>query len=233
MNAESSGYGGPYMIINDKFNKLYESATRTYSCEEIIKHYRTKLGLEPGFIKAEIGSNNVQVITLFINNYNNLEFIKEAMEQFGWSYAFSKSCNLYGFNLMAVYFDPIFQDNVNDEVKQCLLLYHWTPKYHLEEIIKNGLIPKSENCLFSYPPKIHLLKGNIDEINKISIGKQLCKVNKNTKNTGEYILLNIDTTKIPYEINFFYDPRYEFGYYTKEYICKEAITTNNEYNFEI
>jgi len=76
------------------------------------------------------------------------------------------------------------------------------------------------------------MKGSIDMYNCYLLGEQLYKSNKNLLNDGKYALLNVDTTKIPYKIDFFYDPRYEHGYYTKQKICKEAISQKEMHLFK-
>lgn len=93
------------------------------------------------------------------------------------------------------------------------------------------MIPKSNNYKFSYPPKIHLIKGSANNEEIYNIGLQLCNENKDIRNNREYILLNIDTTNILDKVEFFYDPRYEFGYYTKQYIDISCISKNAEHNF--
>jgi len=223
-HSEMSGFSGPFRVTGDTIKKINESATRTYPYEELIKYYRNKIGVQPGFIKAEIHANKIETIVLFVNLHDNLDFVKDAMSQFGWSYSCKYNTVYFGVPLIAVSFDPMFQDSVNEEIIKNPLLFHWTPDYLYPVIMKEGLKSKSENYNFSYPPKIHLLKGTISEDECNNIGELLCDANKDSRNNGNYVLLNIDTTKIPYAIDYFYDPRYEFGYYTKQDIPVIAIS---------
>lgn len=229
--ANGSGFGGPFFVDNGHI-KLNESApSRTYSVSEVTKLAASKLGLNPGNVISLIFANSVETCVLILNKFDNKDFVINGMQSFGWSYSHSDDATFKSYDISVLHFDPIFQDIVNSEIEKCSLLYHWTPRYNFSTIMKHGLTPKSNNYRFSYPPKIHLIKGfaTNEEIN--NIGLQLCNENKDTRNNREYVLLNIDTTNILDDVEFFYDPRYEFGYYTKQHINKSCISKNKEHKF--
>lgn len=129
-------------------------------------------------------------------------------------------------------FDTMFQKDVSDEARQYQYLYHWTPLYNLESIIKNSLIPCSENKLFDYPNRLHLIKGNTSQNEIFNIGRQLCATNKKRQNNGDYVLLSINLSQVPNNTEIYYDPRYEWGYYTKVQIPYSAIKPIFGYNFK-
>lgn len=61
----------------------------------------------------------------------------------------------------------------------------------------------------------------IDDL--VIIGEQLSNVNKSPSNDGDYTLLSVSTNDIPDDIDFYKDPRYEHGFYTKQTIPPSAL----------
>ena len=229
--AGAAGFGGPFMLIEGKIELNEPQPTRTYSVEDVTKEARIKLGLDPGWIKAEIWANKIETCVLTLDKFDNVNFIIEGMKAFGWSLARKLITIRDGRYFVSLRFDPTFQDVVNDEIEKCSLLKHWTPSYNFNSIMQNGLIPKSNNFIFSYPPKIHLIKGTADNYEIMNIGKQLCIANKDPRNDKNYILLNINAKDLLDKIDFFYDPRYDWGYYTKQPIDKQYISKNKDFKF--
>ena len=222
--ASGAGFGGPFMINEGKIELLEKAPSRTYSIEEVTKLARPKLGLDHGWIKSMIFANNIETCVLTLDKFDNKDFIIEGMNTFGWSFAYEEKCEYDLYNLVVLHFDPMFQDVVNEEIKNCSLLKHWMPFYNFNSIMQNGLIPKSNNFIFSYPPKIHLIKGIADNYQIMNIGEQLCLANKDPRNDKNYVLLNINAKELLDKIDFFYDPRYDWGYYTKQPIDKQYIS---------
>jgi len=229
--ASGAGFGGPFMITEGKIKLLEKTPSRTYSIEEVTKFARPKLGLDYGWIKSIIFANGVETCVLTLNKFDNKDFIIEGMKAFGWSFAYEEKGDYDLYNLISLHFDPMFQDVINEEIKSCSTLHHWTPFYNYDNIMKNGLEPRSNNYQFSYPPKIHLIKGFATDDIIMHIGKELCDENKDPRNTRDYVLLDINVYDLLNKIDFFYDPRYEFGYYTKQHIDKQYIKKNKDYHF--
>ena len=226
-------FGGPFMLNEDLEIELFEpQPTRTCSIEEVTKIGRSLLGLDPGWVKTLIAANKIETCVLILDKFDNINFIIEGMKAFGWSFSYDKTTIKDQRVFKSLHFDPMFQDVVNEEIKNCSLLKHWTPFYNFNSIMQNGLIPKSNNFIFSYPPKIHLIKGMADNYQIMKIGSQLCLANKDSRNDKNYVLLNINTKELLDKIDFFYDPRYEWGYYTKQPIDKQYISKNKDFKFE-
>lgn len=230
--ASGAGFGEPFMINEGKIELLEKTPSRTYSIEEVTKLARPKLGLDYGWIKSMIFANNIETCVLTLDKFDNKDFIIEGMKAFGWSFAYEEKGEYDLYDLVVLHFDPMFQDVVNEEIKKCSLLKHWTPFYNFNSIMQNGLIPKSNNFIFSYPPKIHLIKGTANNSEIMFIGTQLCIANKDIRNDKNYVLLNINAKDLLDKIDFFYDPRYEWGYYTKRSIDKQYISKNKDFKFE-
>ena len=226
-------FGGPFMLNEDLEIELFEpQPTRTCSIEEVTKIGRALLGLDPGWVKTLIAANKIETCVLTLDKFDNINFIIEGMKAFGWSFSYDKTTIKDQRVFKSLHFDPMFQDVVNEEIKNCSLLKHWTPFYNFNSIMQNGLIPKSNNFIFSYPPKIHLIKGTVDNYQIMKIGSQLCLANKDSRNDKNYVLLNINAKDLLDKIDFFYDPRYEWGYYTKQSIEKQYISKNKDFKFE-
>lgn len=226
-----SGYGGRF--IAHKGTIINEEVTSTLSFEETKEQLKSKFHLKDWQITSDIQANNIQLIVLYPSIFRNTKLLKNAMAACGWSFA-SKGIATRGKMIWKVMsFDPMFQDDVGNEMRKSPLVYHWTPLYCLESIKKEGLKPLSKNAMFSYPNRVHLLKGNISIDESIEIGYNLCKANKDKRNDGRYVLLGIRTKEIPKEMKVFYDPRFEHGFYTKEQIPSNLIHPMFGYDFNI
>lgn len=157
------------------------------------------------------GKFDLDKIQNHINNITNLEIIYEA--KFDLNISFSK-------------FDKI---------------YHITPTYRVESIIKNGLIPKSNSKLSNHPERVYFMKNkqfvtqllkniklnNKKETNKI---KQLVDnyfMNKEFIKNDEldYTLLEISNLD---NYNFYRDINYNNGVYTLDNINPKDIKILNK-----
>ena len=228
--VSSSGYGGKFMGADGKI--LKEEATSTLSVEETKRQIQNKFKLKDWQFATQKGCNGIRLVVLYPGIFKNTRLIKEAMAACGWSLAIKGHIIKNKMIWRAMSFDPIFQKNIAPEARQYRYLYHWTPQYCYDAISNEGLKPKSENKLFDYPDRLHLIKGNTPQDEILNIGWQLCQSNKRSKNNGNYVLLSIDLTKISDNFEFFYDPRYEWGYYTKAAIPLAAIRPIWGYNFK-
>ena len=227
--ASAKGFGGPFMGSEGKIIK--EEATHTLSVEETKEIILYKFNLEEWQFDTIMGANGITLAVLIPDIYDNINTLNMGMEACGWSYSNQIKVTKMGQQWVALTYDPMFQENVAVEAKNFRFLYHWTPEYRYSTIRKEGLYPRSENSDFKYQNRLHLLKGNLTKEQKMYIGEQLCRKNKNYKNSGRYILLKIDTTLIPETIEIYYDPRYQGGYYTKEPIPPTAIKPDFGYDY--
>lgn len=229
--VQGNGYGSK--IFYDKGKIINEQAERTLDVEELKSELNKSLGIEEYQIKTHIYANKIKVVILYVNVDKNTDYVVKEMESCGWSLARKvKGTVFYGYIYNLLEFDPMFQDNVNNEVRQSMFLYHWTPIYNLDNILKHGLEPRSENEFLSYLPHVYLMKTNISVKDAKYLGWQLYMKNKNINNDGSYVLLQIYVEKIPEDVDFFYDPRYEMGYYTNDLIPPEAINAVGQVTFD-
>ena len=131
-------------------------------------------------------------------------------------------------------FEPVYSGDCTEYVREnCKLLFHWTPSSNMESIEKEGIVPKHNSKIFSYPERVYLFtdKNNSQEL-KLSVFL-FAKLNKqeSIKEEIEYSLLFIDVDKLPKDMHFFYDPNMEKAVYTEQVIPPEAITKNFKINF--
>ena len=217
-----NGYGAALQYIDNKPVITESSEERTYTIEEVRNELKTRLYFEDWQIKEEQGCNNVKLVLLFSPINQNVQIVIKEMETLGWTKSYVTSPEIVkGVTVIGISFDPLFQPSVKPITRY---LFHWSPSYNKDNILQHGLIPSSQNSRFNYPPKVHLLKGEASDMEKIDIGNQLCHVNNNPNNNGEYSLFKIDLSKIPDDVEFYLDPRYEYGVYTKQKIEPNAIT---------
>lgn len=215
-------------------NVLKEDVIETVNPTETIKEIKEKFRLSDWQIDIEKGANNINLLFIIPNIEKDKQLLIDAMSVCGWSFSCDETkTDRLGNVWIAMSFDPMFQDDISDEAKKFKFLYHWSPEYNVQSILKNGLVPKSENDLFKYQSRIHLIKGNISSENIVKIGQLLCSNNKNLNNDGNYDLFAIETNKLPENFSIYYDPRFEYGYYAKEIIPQEAIILVKKIKFKI
>lgn len=225
-----SGYDWPFMATNRKIIK--EEAKGTISIYNTKRLIERKFNLEEWQVdsRKDIDGN---IITVIIPDMeDNFTVMKDAMSACGWQlssrdffYRDSMTWNILSFR-------PIFQDNTSQEAWKTRYLYHWVPKYRYDNIQREGLYPNSENLLFDYPYRLHLLKNTLNKAKIMNYGRILCNANENLNNDGTYILFAVDLRKLPDDFEIYYDPKFEDGYYCEEPIPAQAIKPINTCNFK-
>ena len=190
-----------------------------------------KLGFKQWQIKSEVRSNRVRTVILYADIEKNTEIIKNKMLGYGWTVAYVSGVMVKeGIPLRVMGFDPKEQRSVTKEARKYLSLYHWTPIENVQSILVNGLEPRSENDLYSYPPKVHLLKGDINRGECCKVGWALFNRNKKNKD-GRYGLIRVNMSKVPDGVEFYGDPRFNNGYFTKDMIPPEALSLVGEIKY--
>jgi len=179
--AKGFPYNHRISFINESYY-INEAATKTYDLKYTIKEMQSLFGLEDWQIKGYMNPGiQVKLMVIIGDIFDNKEALIKAMESYGWSFAFQSIKKIIDSNdkrigqesWIMLHFDPMFQKSVNDEIALHPILFHWTPEYNIENIKKDGLIPKSDNYVFKYPPKIHLMKGTITNNEKLKFGNIL------------------------------------------------------------
>lgn len=218
-------------VFGGKEKALVEGLVKTFPIETAKKHFINYLGMdESQFIIDE--NNGVKMAYIVIPNVaDNIKIVEKGMEFYG--YYLAKVTDVSGkiSNIVELAFEPKHQDFCNNEVRKMKYLYHVTPSYRIEKIMKNGLCPRHDNNNVYFPERIYLLseKSLENEIKTLSYNLNIF-LNKE-KQTKEYAVLTIDTNLIPANVNFRKDGNYERGFWTTENIPPSCIV--NVKNIEI
>ena len=218
-----NGFGNK-LFIGEDGDIIFEEPGVSMSVEDVRRELYKNLQIQPWQVKEKTSGNGVQLIMMLVDNNNNIDVITKEMQACGWS----KSCEspvmlVYGRECKIVSFDPMFQNTDNELSRNSKLLFHWTPTSNMPSIEREGLVPKSQNAHFSYSPRVHFIGGNVTMDDLLILGEQLSNVNKSPSNDGDYTLLSVSTNDIPDDIDFYKDPRYEYGFYTKQTIPPSAL----------
>ena len=210
---------------------IKEGASATMPIGQLRKELKG-LGFKQWQIKSEIVANKVRIVILYADIALNTNIIINKMLSCGWTKARISSPMLYrGTQIRVMDFDPKEQKSLTKEARKYDYLYHWTPYHNLSSITTNGIEPRSENDFLSYLSKAHLLKGDIPKREASKIGWLLFNANK-TLRDGHYALLRVTMANVPNDIEFYGDPRYQYGFFTKETIPPSAIELFGEITYK-
>ena len=203
-----NNFGEPLQMFNGKL-KVYESSTEhTLPYKEVKEELKKSLHFLDWQIREESGANGIKLILLYSDIGENVNIIIEKMKLMGWSKSYITPVRIInGVPIRAISFDPIYQDSIKDIIRKWRYLYHISPFVNKDSILKNGLIPTSRN-----------------------IARQLYDADNNPDNDGTYCLFQIDVNKLPIDIDFYFDGRYEKGVYTKQIIPRDSIKGCHQFN---
>lgn len=229
--AFDNGFDSKVLLNNDD-SLIGEEATRTLFPKDVYKVLKKELHFPRGNFVTDYGANHVQIIVLFADLFMNEALLNKTMESCGWYKSKESSpVPLNGTVIKAISFGPMFQNEVTDKIKKDGFLYHVSPKRNEESILKNGLLPKSENSKFDYPPKIHLVKGYKASDNVLfSLCWNLYTASSEDKRDNVYAVYKINLKSLPRETKFYYDPRFEDGVCTYDKIPASCISKVKEFN---
>lgn len=168
--------------------------------------------------------NDIQLILVYADDGVNGDILCEKMKYMGWSKSYElnpKEKN--GIVVRAIGFDPMYQEAIDDVKERWKVLYHLSPKYNEESIMKNGLVPSTRNKFFKYPPRIYMLTPNVPMSELENLVNNLNKFEKDNNNGGVFTIYRIKTNQIPDDVELFYNPRFNYGVYSTKPIPTSAI----------
>lgn len=215
------GFDGEKLIISENEQKISEPIERV---REVLKN---RYCIQDWQITEEEIANKVKLIIICGAVFMNEKIITAQMEYMGWFKSYSRKATTDdGFPIIYMDFEPMYQDTIRGTVREWKYLYHLSPECNAESILTNGLIPSSKNGTFNYPPRVYLLKPSIGILEMGDFIEQLKNASPQHKNE-KYCLFKIELDKVPNEVEFYYDARYEWGIYTNDKIPPSAITIEN------
>lgn len=224
-----SSFNNPLSISQNK--RLEEGLTRTYPAIKVEKWLCDYYRLESWQIEIFVTNKDNYGFQITIpSSEGNDEEINDAMERMG--YFLSKTKEAYNFDegeVWATYqFEPKFQPNETQTIKEEIFaLYHVTPVYNKEKIMKNGLCPKSRNSEFSYPSRVYFFT---DKFSQAAVRKHIenfhdteSQRNEVDRTQGIYSLFEIKVDDLPDSVELHYDMNLDGAVWTTSNIPPQII----------
>lgn len=143
-------------------------------------------------------------------------------------------------NKILLFFEPKFTRNIALDIHEHYnYLMHLTPEIYVDKILKNGLIPKSENNIFKYPDRLFFVPGTkltskakqvLDNIRLSYIDKIINSSGiHNPKQKLRHSLLYLKLDEIPSNVKFYIDPIAQDSIFTTDNIPPQAIVKIVDY----
>lgn len=206
---------------------VLEYEIKTLPVEELRKKLKT-LGFKDWQVQTYQVANKVVIAVLYADIHLNADTIVKEMQAYGWYKSqITDPQDINGIKYRVMTFDPAEQQCLNGEVFRFRWLYHISHVSNMSSIMVNGLIPKSQNVTFDYPPRVHVVRGDTSDLTLAELGFDLFNANQNVTN-GHYLVYQILTDKLPKTIQFYGDPRCYVGYYTTQTIPADALSLYGE-----
>lgn len=208
------------------------NAEKTEDADTVIESLLLKYGFSKKWqITKRILANNIPVIMAVADIEENFAMVDADMDKAGYFMGFQKIVNIKDMQWRILQYEPMYEFDQTNILRYYPLAYHWTPVYHLENIKKNGFVPKTENRAYNYPPRVYFLNGAAPRPEIMALGQNLCKANIDGRNDGKYALIYVSTDKIPKEFKFYYDPNMRNAMYTTDIISSDVIDKIEKYQF--
>lgn len=212
-------YDGEKLVINES------AENKTVSPNQVKRELMGKFITFGWQFVVNNTDNGVKIILIYADEGVNGEILCKKMKNMGWFKSYElKPMIRKGITVRSMSFDPMFQKPIDDPKKRWKYLYHLSPKYNEESILKSGLLPSTKNKFFNYPNRIYMLTPNvpIGEIEKLAHNLNLFEKDKDNKDL--FTLYRIDTSRLSDDIKLYYDPRSKYGVFSEQPIPRAAIT---------
>jgi hypothetical protein len=232
MGAYHITFDNPISLSMSDSKSLNEGTFKTYPPEKVQKYIINMFRLPSDWVNFE-ESEQGGVYFFWLRVRKSLTLIEQII----------KAMNLCGYfcsikqedkepEFIILQFEPRHQNNANEEVRAMDYIYHVSPSYNLNKILKSGFTPKTKNSLFDYPDRVYFFKQHTteDELNNLTY--HLCCYNKSLGNNNKYVIFIIDVKEIPQNVNFYLDGNYANGIYTTDNIPPSAIVDAAEFEID-
>lgn len=216
--VENLSYGNPVSIMLSK-GAVNEGLIRTYPIEKARQYLISLYDFDESQVEL-FGNNGVEKLRIILPRRKEMIVkVKKALDLCGY-FCSVEDDYPYIEGWTYLNFEPKNQGDVNVYVRNMKRIYHVTHEKNMKKIMQIGLTPKFRKPLFSYPERIYLFVEDTSPDEIYSLTKQFSEVKGEE---GKHCFIMIDVAKIPENVNFFLDPNYEFGIYTKENIPPTAF----------
>lgn len=206
------------------------------SPDEVVRKIRNRYLLPEEIVQKTEAFNKVYVYVVVGWLGINDKLIEEDMSKLGYFLGSTRKFKkVEDMEFIIMQFEPMcqLQDDITNDIKgRYSYLYHWTPSYLVESILKEGLKPLHKNKIFNYPPRIYLMRGDSTSEQLYSWGQTMCYSNISLENDYNYTLLKINIDNLGENIRFFNDPNADVGIYTEQSIPSNVITVLKTIQFQ-
>lgn len=153
--------------------------------------------------------------------------IRDLLAKYGWYMSikqdYIKNGEPTGF--LQLVFEPTQIPKVTVDVrKENKTIYHLTKIKSLDSIRKNGLVPSNKNKEVLYAEDcIYFLKESVTDNNFKKMIETICKQKSIKKDNSKICCLVINVSKIPDNIDFYYDSHVSYGLFATGTIPYSAV----------
>ena len=210
---------------------LEEGLICTYPIDSAIRHmvknygmttnklvFQENYGYIYGYVEKTFLDNGENGIMIIMPNRNSeIKNVLKDMEVYGYFKSIEKT--IFGNAYVQIMFEKKHQNDVTEKVRKLKKIWHSSPIRYKHKILKNGLIPKSENKKGIHPERIYFAL-NLKDIRDIE--DELSEF----YDSEPMVVYEINPRKLPKHIKFYYDPNAENCIYTTDNISPEYIENN-------
>lgn len=227
--TESIVYYGRLSNVSE--TKIFENQETTVPFNELDHELRAKYGFQEWQIREVNGRNGISLILIVANIGDNVSLIDDDMRRLGWFRSYiTRTVVQYGTQYLALQYEPLYQDNINDIVRGKMpFIYHWTPWANVFSIKEQGFIPHSSNDTFIHPERIYFVKYGTTIQETLNIMFQTVKPELKE---NYYCMFILDVKKIPKNVSFFPDPRYESGIFTQDKVPYDSVVSHDTWGLK-
>lgn len=233
-------YSNPLSLM--MHGKIDEGYYASYPIEKVKKYITNMFNLSEGqFIihKNENDDTYTCTILIYVDNTpisNKISNLDKAMSLCGYYREIVDDDALNGKRVKMIQYEPRFQGSANEFVKENKFLYHITPSYYEDKILRNGFVPKSKNKIFNYPDRIYFFTARNKKDELLGLALYYDEMVVNGLNDSKYALFELDGTALSEKVTFYHDPNLTNAVYTKEnvppnFIIRHKIIDLSQFDF--
>ena len=231
-------------------NLLKEGIFRSYDTSFVVRYLSEKLNFTTnqevfsnyqaeGFVFTEEeyngGCDNVNVV--IPSSYKRMDDLNKIMVACGYIKAHEEK--LHKGLFLKLEYEKNIQDEIRGLVGKYKYIYHLTPSIYVNKIMKQGLVPRSNNEFFNYTPRIYFLLDkktiNYKYVAEMLYNKKIESAGDNNeeiellkKYKDNYTLLRCKTSNLVGKVKFYIDNNLPNSVYVTENISPQYIEIDEE-----
>ena len=220
-------YEGYEKIIQEQDDELKQPCT----ADELIDILKEKIVVFGNSVSfGKFTTNSISVVMAFVDPRaieGKYKVIRDLLAKYGWYMSikqdYIKNGEPTGF--LQLVFEPTQIPKVTVDVrKENKTIYHLTKIKSLDSIRKKGLIPSNKNKEVLYAEdRIYFLKESVTDNNFKKMIETICKQKSMKKDNSKICCLVINVSKIPDNVDFYYDSHVSYGLFATDVIPYSAV----------